>query len=188
MKKTIITILGLALMIGIISLVSAEIHYVGDTFEIPTDFEIINCSVTNSTYGIEGLDLNWSGKNIIVSTSPYSSPNNLMINCWVIKGRNVVEKHYSSGGGGSCSYDLNYDWECSEWGACVNENQTRTCNEYNNCHGTYGKPVEIRSCIDGVIDLDPIDTNTTTDIIDPETEHIGFWRRFWNWFKGWFGR
>ncbi len=96
MKKQIIIILGLALMIGMISLVSAEIHYVGDSFEIPTDFEIVNCSVINSTHGIDGLDLNWSGKNILISTSPYSYPDNFTISCWVIKGKDIIEETYSS--------------------------------------------------------------------------------------------
>ena len=189
MKKQIITsILGLALMIGIISLVSAETHYVGDTFEIPTDFEIVNCSVTNSTYGIDGLDLNWSGKNIIISTSPYSYPDNFSISCWVIKGRDVVEKHYSSGGG-SCYYDTNYDWECGSWGSCVNGEQTRTCKEYNNCHSTYGKPNETQSCVDGVIDeINQTDLNQTGDVILDEPEKVGFWRRFWEWLKGLVGK
>ena len=49
----------------------------------------------------------------------------------------------------------------------MNENQTRTCNEYNNCHSTYGKPNEIQSCISDVIDLD-INQTIDTPIDEPE--------------------
>ena len=33
----------------------AETIYSGDTIEIPTGLEIVNCSVINSTYDLEGL-------------------------------------------------------------------------------------------------------------------------------------
>jgi len=51
------------------------------------------------------------------------------------------------GGGGSCTYDENYDWECDEWSECVNDAQTRTCKEVNNCEGTFRRPEVTRSCI-----------------------------------------
>jgi len=61
-------------------------------------------------------------------------------------------------GGSSCSYNKNYDWECSEWSKCINGLQTRTCKEYNNCHSFYGKPEESKTCLveepDDVIVID----------------------------------
>jgi len=45
-----------------------------------------------------------------------------------------------------CVYDPNYDWECSGWGNCINGIQKRTCNEYNNCGDSTGKPALIRAC------------------------------------------
>ena len=172
-------------MIGMIILVSAEIHYVGDSFEIPTDYEIVNCSVINSTYGEDGLDLNWSGKNILISTSPYSHPDSFSISCWVIKGQEVTEQHYSSGGGSSCSYNTNYDWQCGSWTSCMNGTQTRICNERNNCGSIYGRPKVINNCSEVVI----VDNNDTIiDDVVIEDEDLSLWTRFWNWFKGLFGR
>ena len=72
MNKQITIILTIGMLLSMMGLVWAETYYVGDSFEIPTDFEIVNCSATDGTYGTDGLDLNWSGKNILISTSPYS--------------------------------------------------------------------------------------------------------------------
>jgi hypothetical protein len=53
----------------------------------------------------------------------------------------------TSSGGGGCRYDLNYDWECSEWTVCTNEEQTRICNEFNNCHNNWSRPEVTRTCV-----------------------------------------
>lgn len=39
------------------------------------------------------------------------------------------------------------NWNCTEWGACLNKNQTRTCKDTNNCGTEIGKPNEIRECL-----------------------------------------
>jgi len=51
-----------------------------------------------------------------------------------------------SPGGGSCVYNKNYDWQCSEWGKCIESMQVRSCKSYNNCHNTYGRPATSRAC------------------------------------------
>ena len=38
------------------------------------------------------------------------------------------------------------DWNCTSWGDCVNETQTRTCSDLNFCNTTVGKPAESQSC------------------------------------------
>jgi hypothetical protein len=48
--------------------------------------------------------------------------------------------------GSSCTYDKKYDWECSSWGECNDGTQIRTCNSYNNCGNTFGKPSLTQSC------------------------------------------
>lgn len=58
----------------------------------------------------------------------------------------IVDTSISSPEGSSCVYDKNYNWECSEWTGCINETQTRVCNERNNCGGVYGRPETERSC------------------------------------------
>jgi len=57
-----------------------------------------------------------------------------------------VEVDFGSHGRGACDYDINFDWNCSDWGECVDGIQTRVCKKYNNCGNSYGKPNESRSC------------------------------------------
>jgi len=52
------------------------------------------------------------------------------------------------GGGGGCTYDSNFDWNCSGWSECMGGIKTRECKEdHNNCGDTYGKPEEAIRCI-----------------------------------------
>ncbi|MDO8741507.1 MAG: CARDB domain-containing protein [Candidatus Woesearchaeota archaeon] len=37
-------------------------------------------------------------------------------------------------------------WSCSEWSSCVNNQQTRTCTDANNCGTTANKPATTQSC------------------------------------------
>jgi hypothetical protein len=66
----------------------------------------------------------------------------------------------SGGSGGSCTYNKNYDWDCSKWSECVGGSQTRTCNSYNNCKSTYGKPELTRSCEIGDKKEEKVETTT----------------------------
>lgn len=52
--------------------------------------------------------------------------------------------------GRSCIYDVDYDWECGEWGECINGTQLRECKKYNNCGNSYGRPIVERNCSVGV--------------------------------------
>ena len=45
-----------------------------------------------------------------------------------------------------CTYDVNYDWNCSAWSECINDIQIRECNERNNCGGLYGRPETEQIC------------------------------------------
>ncbi len=38
------------------------------------------------------------------------------------------------------------NWECTEWSECVNESQSRTCEDTNNCGTEEGKPSLVQSC------------------------------------------
>ena len=38
------------------------------------------------------------------------------------------------------------NWQCSSWGSCSNDNQTRTCTDLNNCGTTIQKPAIFKSC------------------------------------------
>lgn len=175
MQKKIILIQGylITLILILISITSAETIYSGSTVEIPLDFEIVNCSVINSTYNLEGLNLSWFEKNIIISTVLNYQPDNLTISCWVIKYEEVVEEHHGGGGGSYCIYNKGFDWNCSEWNECTNGEQTRTCKKYNNCYNTYGKPEESRTCQNvgggGIL-------NKTDDNQGPIQEENHYWK------------
>jgi hypothetical protein len=54
------------------------------------------------------------------------------------------------GGGGRCINDPNYDWNCGFWSECINGEQTRTCNEFNNCRINWSRPNVTRTCVRGV--------------------------------------
>ena len=176
----------LIITIFLMGIVSAT-YYAGETIEIPIDFEIVNCSVINSTYSLEGLDLSWNNTLLIISTSQNYKSDNLTISCTVIKYKEVVEESYSvsSGGGGGyvrCKYDEDYDWGCSEWGECSEGNQTRTCKKYNNCNSNYMKPAEVQNCTALIDKTDVI----TPEIEDTEEPKLKWYVRLWNWFKNLF--
>ncbi len=38
------------------------------------------------------------------------------------------------------------NWQCSNWGSCINEQQTRLCSDYNNCGTITNKPLTARGC------------------------------------------
>ena len=38
-------------------------------------------------------------------------------------------------------------WQCTDWSACVNGQQTKTCTDSNNCGVATGKPAETQSCL-----------------------------------------
>ncbi len=38
------------------------------------------------------------------------------------------------------------NWECGQWSACTNGQQTKTCTDSNNCGTTVNKPAESQSC------------------------------------------
>jgi len=59
-----------------------------------------------------------------------------------------TEDNNKKGGGGSFSglTSCMENWECMEWSACINEEQTRTCTDLKNCGTEMDKPLESQSC------------------------------------------
>jgi hypothetical protein len=45
------------------------------------------------------------------------------------------------------SSECTENWECTEWSACLNGKQTRTCRDLNECGTTQFKPPETRNCV-----------------------------------------
>ncbi len=44
------------------------------------------------------------------------------------------------------------NWNCSDWSECINEINTRTCNDLNNCGTTLTKPILTKTCDSGEIE------------------------------------
>jgi len=38
-------------------------------------------------------------------------------------------------------------WECTEWSDCLNETQTRTCTDLNDCETNNSRPLETQNCV-----------------------------------------
>jgi len=38
------------------------------------------------------------------------------------------------------------NWQCNNWGSCINNKELRVCTDLNSCGTTINKPVEIKSC------------------------------------------
>jgi len=158
----IISILSLFLL----NLVSASYNiYPGQDLVIPTEDEIVNCSVINSTYNLEGLNLSWNEKNILISTDINYQPDNLTISCWVIKYGKKVEQTY--GGGGSCSTT----WNCSEWSECINGQQTRNCSKITPYCNAPPKPTTSQLCnIKNETNTEEISTEENTNETPEKTK------------------
>ena len=106
----------------------------------------LSYNITNNTFNLDGLYISFSENPIytndcknfqlIISAHPLYKPD-----LWVLKiyaETFYKEKKYVSGGGGRSSY-----WECAEWGECINETQTRTCNDIS---GIQEDRIETREC------------------------------------------
>ena len=99
MKLQIITIIMIMFSMTLISA-----YYAGEEVIIPLDFEIVNCSIIDNTYNLDGLSLSWDGSDIIFSTVPNFKPDTFVISCEVIKYKEPpVHYSFGSGGGGSSS-------------------------------------------------------------------------------------
>ena len=64
-----------------------------------------------------------------------------------------------SGGHGADSYVCYEEWQCSTWGGCINERQTRVCTDLNYCGTSDNKPIISRGC--SVEETIPLTTSST---------------------------
>jgi len=53
----------------------------------------------------------------------------------------------TGGGGGGGAPSCTSDWECGQWGPCVDNSQVRECSDNNNCGKNTNKPVETQECV-----------------------------------------
>jgi hypothetical protein len=117
MKKTILIIF---LSLTFISLTSAM--YSGETFEIGSKYPIINCSIENNTYDLNGLDLNCSGNKLILKTAINYKPDNFTIVYWI----NESYEYSHSGSNHRKEIIITED---------LCDNNKTTCDEFPSCTG-----------------------------------------------------
>ena len=114
-----------------------------------------------------------------------------------------TETSSGSSGGGGGGGDCRTEWICSEWGACVDKVQTKTCSYATNyCKPTTTKPVLTQSCGLTTTAIKettvPTTPQTTVQNIAPTGGNqitgmatTGFWAglgQWWNQFANWIGR
>lgn len=140
-NKLLILCLGIFLM----SLTSAYNLTAGESINITLPEEYKYYEITDNSTEV---NLNITKNEILVTIeiSKYMKSDSFTLTFFNEK--NEIIDSSGSSGGGSCKYNKNFDWECSEWSECINETQTRICKEYNNCGNTYGKPNESQSCLE----------------------------------------
>ena len=80
-----------------------------------------SCTITNSTITASGL----TSSAVREFTQPQTSPPAL-----------------NNPGAPPC----NTNWSCSAWTSCNNNEQTRTCQDANNCNTNLGKPLILQAC------------------------------------------
>lgn len=165
------------LLLGIFFLSFTSAIYAGECMEVNLSeldhSEDIFYIVTGNSLNLEGMNitLNSVTQNASICFVVNYCPDSFMITFFNKDKETIVEHHYSGGGGSSsCSYNEDFDWNCSDWSECVNETQNRTCKEYNNCHTTYGKPDETQSCSGGMVYVDN-DVIVEDEIIEPPFKH-----------------
>lgn len=78
------------------------------------------CSISGNTFIVAGLT-NSGVREINVQTSPSTSTTQQQTTCTP-------------------------SWNCVQWSACANNQQTRICTDVNNCNSTTGRPPETQAC------------------------------------------
>lgn len=161
-KRLLTGILGILL----ISLASATINInSGENYSFESEeFEYYN--VVGNSSNLNGMNITWKNGHTTISLNKYFASDNFTLTFFNSKDE-VINEY--SGGGWRCTYNKDFDWNCSEWSECINGTQTRICKEYNNCRGIYGKPNLTQSCLMPVIKNDtdtddepePIENNFT---------------------------
>ena len=166
MKTQIITTILLMSMFGVVSAI-----YAGDcdTIEFSNIYPV-NWSVEGNSSDMTGFSYDKNGTTIEYCFHMLYKPDNFTITFY-----NYQEVDISSGGS-HCKPAKDYNWNCSLWSVCVNGEQTRTCNKYNNCHNDWGRPKTNQTCFEILTTVD----NVIDELVDtPVDESNTIWRVIW---------
>ncbi len=168
MKKQITTILILLIMITAISAMEMNIT-AGESYSFQSE-EFDYWEISGNSTNIEGLNITWVNGNTTIRFNKYFKADIFTIIIYNSKEEVITTIPSSSSGGssGSCKYNKNFNWNCGDWGECIEGNQKRTCKEHNNCKTKYGQPKLIRICSEPT---KPINETIVPEII-PEIPEI----------------
>jgi hypothetical protein len=175
MKSQIILLLGILLLgVGVVSAM-----YSGETYEHTFDGEVINCSIINNTFNLDGLTLNWTGSKAIIETKVNYYPDNFTLSCWINQSIEVAEEVAIVSGGHSHKKVVTIPKNTNQT-SVVLTNETNVVNE----------TIDLD---DGLIDYENVDgiEKTTQRTGEPVKEKIesfvnnigNFFESIWNWFK-----
>ena len=159
-------ILIIGMILFSLSLVSAISLYTGESINMTLQEEYVYYEITENSTEVN-LNITKNGTLVIIQIDKYMESDSFILTFFNEKDE-VIPKSISSGGGGGggCKYNINYDWNCSEWSECIDEIQTRICKARNNCGNYYGKPNETKTCIIPIIQNDT--DIGDTDVDEPE--------------------
>ena len=153
MKTQIITSILLLIIIGLASAI-----FSGETYTNDFGYEIINCSIINNTYDLEGLNLTWGGSIVTINISINYQPDNFTLSCWINQSYEIVEVKKSSGGWGRPNKPINLT------------NQTQQGN------------ISSETLLNNI--SAPADNQTNNIASDELNKGKGFFNSIGNWFKG----
>ncbi len=166
MKNIIITIIAVLVLLNYVSAIDIEIIAGNQEIAI-LDVSPSSCKILDSqndslsNYTLDGLNFTIEGNNVIINTHPALIPGNYTLVCDYSWTEETEEDTRSSGGG------CRTTWECTEWGDCVNRDQTRTCSKVrSHCYAPRkDKPSEFQEC-----EVQKDSGETEEEIIDLEPE------------------
>ena len=186
-KQTIAIVLGIFLISFASAMYGGETHYKDLTTEIE-NLKYFDCNLTAQTYDLNGSHFSMNETGWILSLDLNFRPDNLTIDC------DLNGEHYTSetpkSPGGSSHRSTYYEWDCSEYGNCINGTALRTCKKvevnYKNVLGN--KPNESIGCYilvkpitDSIGSVDLADNSEDVEFPDEIIEKQGLLQRFWNW-------
>jgi len=145
MKRQVIFTLGIILLIGI---VGAEVNLTaGESYSFVLTEPYSYYEITGNQTEVN-LNITKNESNVTIYLGKYNQEDSFDLTFYNWKDEVVYPSSgRRSSSGGSCKVKKDYDWKCSEWIECINETQTRTCKERNNCGNTYGRPDVTKSCV-----------------------------------------
>ncbi len=162
-------IVGIIMGIFLISLASALTYNVtaGESYSFNLSEHYTYYEISGNTTPVD-MNVTHNGTNILITPSRYMS-GTFAITFYAEK--EVEEETGSSGGG------CRTTWECTEWGNCINGNQTRTCSKVRSyCYAPRkDKPSEFQEC---EVQKDSEGTEEEIINLEPEEKKKAIWPYF----------